>query len=197
MRKHSRGKVPTVTVFRPISGPANRSHSYEELALRSAMSEATNFVWCTSGCGSGQIHESGTHHPIVICLHCGHRSCFQHNVSWHEGLTCEEYDRLLEDPENFKSRLESDAPVDVRRRRQIDADRAVAQGLVAGEQAARRRRMINREKEERRRAEKAVEVARRIAARRKREEAKSASTIKMTTKPCPGCGWAIEKNRGW
>lgn len=188
----------------PLSFTATDATSprYEELALRSAMSEATNFIWCTSGCGSGQIHESSTHHPIVTCLHCGHRSCFQHNVTWHENLTCEEYDRLLADPENFKSRLESDAPLDVRRRRQIDADRAVAQGLVAGEQAASRMRRMMRdrresEREERRRAEKAVEVARRVAARRKREEERSKVTIRNTTKPCPGCGWAIEKNRGW
>lgn len=162
------------------------------------MSEATNFMWCALGCGSGQIHESGTQHPIVICLHCERRSCFRHSVAWHEGLSCDDYDRLLADPENYRSRLESEAPADVHRRRQIDADRAVAQGLVAGEQAARRRRAANRdEREARRRAAKAVEVARRIAARRKREEEKSATTIRMTTKPCPGCGWAIEKNRGW
>jgi len=47
---------------------------------------------CASGCGNGQIHEGGTDQPIVKCISCGHKTCFQHKVSWHTGLTCEEWD---------------------------------------------------------------------------------------------------------
>ncbi|KAF4452480.1 hypothetical protein F53441_4685 [Fusarium austroafricanum] len=168
---------------------------YETIALRAAMSEAENFVWCTSGCGSGQIHESGSAQPIVTCLYCNHRSCFHHNVAWHETLSCEEYDQLLADPDNFRSRLElENERWSEAQQAQLQADMAMAQGLFAEEQEMRRRE--ERAHREREQAQKAAELARQIAARRKREEAKSNATVNRTTKPCGGCGWAIEKNRG-
>lgn len=30
--------------------------------------------------------------PIVTCVGCGNKSCYIHNVAWHEGMTCDEYD---------------------------------------------------------------------------------------------------------
>jgi hypothetical protein len=170
---------------------------YETLALRAAMAEAENFFWCTSGCGSGQIHDTGRKYPIVICLHCNHRSCFHHNVTWHQGLACEEYDQLLADPDNFRSKLEIDNEAwAVSQREQLEADRAMAQGLLEEERRNREMRE-RRDREERERTQKAVELARQIAARRKAEEDLSRETVGKTTKPCPGCGWAIEKNEGW
>ncbi|UKZ62868.1 uncharacterized protein TrAtP1_004100 [Trichoderma atroviride] len=169
---------------------------YETLALRAAMAEAENFFWCTSGCGSGQIHDTGHDHPIVICLHCSHRSCFRHNVAWHQGLTCEEYEQLLADPDNFRSKLELDNEAwAASQKEQLEADRAMAQGLLEEERRARERRE-RRDREERERAQKAVDLARQIATRRKAEEEMSRETVGRTTKPCPGCGWAIEKNDG-
>ncbi|TFA99438.1 hypothetical protein CCMA1212_008746 [Trichoderma ghanense] len=169
---------------------------YETLALRAAMAEAENFFWCTSGCGSGQIHETGHELPIVICLHCSHRSCFHHNVAWHQGLTCDEYDQLLADPDNFRSRLEIDNDAwAASQQAQLNADRAMAQGLLEEERRAAVMRQ-RREREERERTRKAIELARQIAARRKIEEEMSRITVGRTTKPCPGCGWAIEKNDG-
>lgn len=170
---------------------------YETLALRAAMSEADNFVWCTSGCGSGQIHESGTESPIVTCLHCRHRFCFHHNVPWHENLSCDEYDQLLADPENFRSRLElEDEAWSESQRAQLEADRALAQNMLADDQAELRRRE-ERARQEREQAKKAAELKRKIAARLKRENEMSERMVSQTTKPCPGCGWAIEKNDGW
>ncbi|KAK7422126.1 hypothetical protein QQX98_001869 [Neonectria punicea] len=169
---------------------------YETLALRAAMSEAENFAWCTSGCGSGQIHESGDEQPIVTCLHCNHRSCFHHRVPWHENLSCDEYDQLLADPENFRSRLELENEAwSESQRAQLEADRAMAQTMMADEQAEMQRRE-ERARQEREQARKAAELVRQIAARRKREEKQSEETVNSTTKPCPGCGWAIEKNDG-
>ncbi|KAH7156957.1 hypothetical protein EDB81DRAFT_881251 [Dactylonectria macrodidyma] len=169
---------------------------YETLALRAAMSEADNFIWCTSSCGSGQIHESGEDQPIVTCLHCSHRSCFHHNVPWHENLSCEEYDKLLADPENFRSRLELDNEAwSESQRAQLEADRAIAQNMLADEQAEMQRRE-ERARQEREQARKAAALVRKIAARRKLEEQQSEATVSSTTKPCPGCGWAIEKNDG-
>ncbi|KAF5007540.1 hypothetical protein FDECE_6131 [Fusarium decemcellulare] len=169
---------------------------YETLALRAAMSEADNFIWCTSGCGSGQIHESGAAQPIVTCLHCNHRSCFHHNVAWHETLSCNEYDQLLADPDNFRSHLEiENEKWSEAQQAQLEADRAMAQGLLAEERAELKRRE-ERARQEREQAERAAKLARQIAARRKREEEQSKATVSRTTKPCPGCGWAIEKNDG-
>ena len=170
---------------------------YETIALRAAMSEADNFVWCTSGCGSGQIHESGTAQPIVTCLHCNHRSCFHHNVAWHESLSCEEYDQLLTDPDNFRSRLElENERWSEEQQAQLEADRAMAQNLLAEDEATMRQRE-ERARREREQAQKAAQLARQIAARRKKEEAQSSALVSRTTKPCAGCGWAIEKNKGW
>ncbi|GKT99411.1 unnamed protein product [Fusarium langsethiae] len=169
---------------------------YETIALRAAMSEAENFVWCTSGCGSGQIHESGSAQPIVTCLHCSHRSCFHHNVAWHETLSCDEYDQLLADPDNFRSHLEMENEKwSEAQQAQLEADRAMAQDLLAEDQAEIRRRE-ERARQEREQAQKAAQLARKIAARRKKEEAQSNETVSRTTKPCAGCGWAIEKNKG-
>ncbi|KAJ0305899.1 hypothetical protein COL5a_002701 [Colletotrichum fioriniae] len=161
------------------------------------MAEADKFIWCTANCGSGQLHDTGGDQPIVTCLHCGQRSCFSHNVTWHENLSCQEYDALLHDPENFRSRIEMEYDeFDSARQAQEDADRAMAQGLMA-EQQAEIQQNEARERAERERARKAVALARKVAARRKAEEEQSRVTVSRTTKPCPGCGWAIEKNSGW
>lgn len=31
--------------------------------------------------------------PIVTCYVCHHRTCFTHQVAWHEGYTCDEWDK--------------------------------------------------------------------------------------------------------
>ncbi|KAF8603504.1 hypothetical protein BDV93DRAFT_523280 [Ceratobasidium sp. AG-I] len=52
-----------------------------------------NFVWCKSAaCNWGQVHEGGAGTPIVICQACQSRACFTHDVPWHAGLTCDQYD---------------------------------------------------------------------------------------------------------
>lgn len=166
--------------------------------MRAAMSQSDNFIWCTAGCGSGQIHDSDARHPIVTCLHCGERSCFRHNVPWHEGLTCKEYDRLIADPENFKSRWENDDASEVYRRHQIQSDRALARRLVAGDEAARQgRHFKRRQKEERKKLEEGAQRARELALKKKRDEDRSAMTIERIAKPCPGCGTSIERRSGW
>lgn len=188
------------------------SRRYQALSFRNAVSEADNFIWCTAGCGYGQCHDGSVEQPIVACLLCGQRSCYKHNVAWHENLTCEEYDELQTDPENFRSRFEIDNEVAENaakmRRVQEDADRVFAQSLVAEEhrqadEERRRREELERQvREARERAEREerkriANEARALAARRKREEESSQRTIAMTSKPCPGCGWSIEKKSGW
>jgi hypothetical protein len=68
--------------------------SYDSLCNREALSNVPNFIWCL-GCDAGQIHEDGESCPAVTCQGCNAVSCFNHKVPWHEGLTCDQYDRLL------------------------------------------------------------------------------------------------------
>lgn len=188
---------------------AETRERYQTLSFRRAVSEADNFVWCAAGCGYGQVHEGGLASPIVACLLCGRRSCFAHGgVAWHENLSCEEYDALRADPANFRSRfeLENEAAEEAERarREQEDADRVYAQSLAEElrlEEVARLERIAReaRERETKVREEqrRANEAMRAEVLRRRREDEKTAATVARTTKPCPGCGWAIEKNRGW
>jgi hypothetical protein len=55
-----------------------------------------NFRWCIGpGCTFGQEHpDSSTTQPIIICSACGFISCSQHNVPWHSGQTCEEFEKV-------------------------------------------------------------------------------------------------------
>lgn len=157
--------------------------------------------------------------PIVTCRLCSHRSCFRHKVAWHENLACDEYDSLLADPVNFRSRFdvanEEAENATAARRAQEDADRALAQALAAEEARAveqeraerererqrelererrEREERLRRERQERERREREM---RELALRRKREEEASLVTVGSTTKPCPGCKAPIEKNAGW
>ncbi|KAG4285320.1 hypothetical protein FPRO06_06580 [Fusarium proliferatum] len=132
---------------------------YERQALRAAVADEENFFWCTSDCGSGQIHDSGSAQPIVVCIKCNHRSCFRHGVNWHEDLSCDEYDRLQEDPE-FRSymdleneRWEEAQAAQAAQEAQEEADLDVARRLEAEENAeierqeAQDRRARERERE--------------------------------------------------
>lgn len=111
------------------------TYRYETVCLCAAVSNEEDFVWCRAGCGSGQVHAAGRHQPIVTCIQCNHRFCFVHKVTWHEGMTCSDYDEFRADPQNFKSRVQREnealakAERIARRRREAleEADRMLAQ----------------------------------------------------------------------
>ncbi|KAH7207828.1 uncharacterized protein BKA55DRAFT_530069, partial [Fusarium redolens] len=74
---------------------------YDEYLKLKALSQMPSFMWCLSEkCSSGQIHDLllNSH---VVCADCEFEMCFTHQVKWHEGLSCEQYDSLKEtgDPE--------------------------------------------------------------------------------------------------
>ncbi|KAK3352180.1 hypothetical protein B0T25DRAFT_453411 [Lasiosphaeria hispida] len=71
---------------------------HAELSVRQALQLDDEFIWCSSGCGDGQIHDGGFDQPIVKCGSCGQLTCFQHKVAWHVGVTCGEWDLLKENP---------------------------------------------------------------------------------------------------
>ncbi|KAK4031854.1 hypothetical protein C8A01DRAFT_51204 [Parachaetomium inaequale] len=68
---------------------------YDELRLYRVVEEDEDFIWCSAGCGSGQIHEDGLAQPIVKCASCGCKTCFLCKVPWHVGLTCDEWSSLV------------------------------------------------------------------------------------------------------
>lgn len=84
----------------PPVNDANGS-SFDTLFHRQLISEDANFRWCPNpACGSGQLHEGDD--PLWTCTECRRRACAVHNVDWHEGQTCEVYDRLqaIRDPQH-------------------------------------------------------------------------------------------------
>jgi len=65
---------------------------YDTLATRSAVEALRNFRWCLSpACESGQIDDENC--AKFKCEACSARHCIRHNVPWHKGETCDEYDR--------------------------------------------------------------------------------------------------------
>jgi E3 ubiquitin-protein ligase RNF14 len=66
---------------------------FDAIATREALNNDPDFRWChRAGCESGQIHENGVDGNIFQCVACDFKVCVVHEDTWHEGLTCEEYD---------------------------------------------------------------------------------------------------------
>ncbi|CAG8452832.1 21039_t:CDS:2 [Cetraspora pellucida] len=72
---------------------------YDSLAFRIAIQKIPEFRWCKAPCGAGQIHIGKDNAPIVICENCGKESCYIHQVIWHMGKTCREYDEDMKQSE--------------------------------------------------------------------------------------------------
>ena len=164
---------------------------YETLTLRNALSSDENFVWCRN-CDFGQIHSGGASHPVVRCQACDFLSCFTHSIPWHHRLTCEEYDQMLEDPEGFRSALD---------REEHEAERTRLQQEEDDRQEARlRKERTQQEAEAAARRKELAERARQRKLQKQRlvEDALSMTTVRATTKQCPGrsCKLPIEKNEG-
>lgn len=67
---------------------------YDRILMRRALGVEEDFVLCTRpGCDAGQIHSEGVSAPIVTCYVCHHRTCFMHQIPWHDGYTCDEWDQ--------------------------------------------------------------------------------------------------------
>lgn len=65
---------------------------YDKLLTRATLSAMADFYWCLSPqCESGQFLDLDN--PMSECRECGFRYCTRHGKSWHDGATCDEYDR--------------------------------------------------------------------------------------------------------
>ncbi|KAJ3092380.1 hypothetical protein HK102_007986 [Quaeritorhiza haematococci] len=80
-------------------------HQFDQLLLKKALRELPDFRWCKRAtCGSGQDHIGGRKYPIMTCAACHFRSCFTHDVPWHSGLTCTEFEETLDTERNRATR---------------------------------------------------------------------------------------------
>ena len=90
-------QCPQELSYRTIQKYADRAtfERYEMLLLTGLLGTEPTFVWCAHGCGSGQSHPGGAAEPILTCHHCRRQTCVVHDLPWHPGLTCGQFDELL------------------------------------------------------------------------------------------------------
>ncbi|CAB4375177.1 hypothetical protein RhiirA5_398985 [Rhizophagus irregularis] len=66
---------------------------FDILILRQTLSKMPEFRWCKNPkCESGQIHFEEDDAPIMTCQACGQKSCYTHDIPWHEDLSCSNYE---------------------------------------------------------------------------------------------------------
>lgn len=143
---------------------------YERLSFRSAVGSDKNFVWCQQ-CDFGQLHEKGASEPIVRCLNCGFRSCFVHSGPWHSGFTCDEYNEMVQNPDDYQSaRDRENFDLEMTRRLQEEQDLDAAQKISNRDKRKEEERQRHRHKEEREKAR----TAQLMEAERKRKQQQQA-----------------------
>ena len=74
---------------------ANWSSRYDAKQMQEMLSTMPNFARCLGpNCSSGQIHDGGDEQPIMTCISCQFKTCYTHQLPWHDGQTCAEYDDM-------------------------------------------------------------------------------------------------------
>ena len=82
---------------RSNSAAQNELKRLDDLVAKHALTQNSKWRWCLApDCGHGQVYYlsqiRSKSSPKIACPNCGARSCFKHQVKWHEGYTCDEYD---------------------------------------------------------------------------------------------------------
>jgi hypothetical protein len=81
---------------------------YDKLRLLGHLATLPNFRWCLrEGCQMGQVYDFSAMHNFpgtrqrsrIVCDACGFEMCFYHQMPWHEGQTCVDYDADRGDPQ--------------------------------------------------------------------------------------------------
>ena len=67
---------------------------YDQHLIFRQLEQMPEFLWCSFGCGSGQLIEPSTN-PQVQCPKCNRSTCRIHRTIWHTDINCEQYDLLL------------------------------------------------------------------------------------------------------
>jgi hypothetical protein len=191
------------------------------MALVSALGAENDYQWCMSpACKSGQIHDDAEAGPIMTCNHCGFRSCVLHQVPFHEGETCSQYDdrmnrlrdglhgRQQAQPEpserspvaGGKRKRGYAEPEDAEpRANQRDASSREMSSAISlmnlgpiSTPGGKRQRLQEQRPEEQRQAEEQKRAKEKL-----KEEMASQNTLKLYRR-CPGenCGYMVEKTGG-
>ncbi|KAI1152387.1 hypothetical protein F4825DRAFT_312853 [Nemania diffusa] len=87
-------ECPNLLSFQDVEAfaPRDTFDRYDRLATRAALDRIAGFRWCLNPkCDSGQIYPSGC--EKAKCHACQRSSCVRHDVPWHSGETCKEYDK--------------------------------------------------------------------------------------------------------
>jgi hypothetical protein len=156
--------------------------TYDARVLNNAVAQHADWFSCPdAGCGSGQMHDAADGVPTVTCVGCRRKYCFRHHMPWHETMSCDEYDRFLADPDNFRTtfeieneRVDRERETEERRRRDMEAaDSQFARSLVEEEEA-----LIEAEGTARREEAARAEAERVDAERRAAQERAAAAALK-------------------
>jgi hypothetical protein len=84
----------------------NMRSRYDRHMVMDSFKNDASFTMCLGpNCNSGQLHEGGIDQPIMKCNACHFKTCFVHNLPWHSGETCAQFD-LPKD--GAKERLEQE-----------------------------------------------------------------------------------------
>lgn len=68
----------------------------ERFLLRETLREDPLFKDCAKeGCLSGGFFESWA--SYIVCMECSSKTCVRHDVLWHSGVSCEEYDLSMQE----------------------------------------------------------------------------------------------------
>jgi hypothetical protein len=66
---------------------------YDRLSTKAALEAIPGFRWCIAkDCKSGQVHDEGDTTPKFRCVGCKKTHCMVHQIAWHKGETCAQYD---------------------------------------------------------------------------------------------------------
>lgn len=71
--------------------PSEIFRKYKKLHTKAELKAMKGFYWCiTKGCKSGQTIAPGT--SKFKCVRCKQTHCMEHNMLWHKGETCKQYE---------------------------------------------------------------------------------------------------------
>ncbi|KAF2876945.1 hypothetical protein BDV95DRAFT_465034, partial [Massariosphaeria phaeospora] len=73
--------------------PSDVFRRYDRLSTKAALESIPGFRWCIAkGCKSGQVLDEQHRTPRFRCVACKASHCIVHQIPWHKGETCAEYD---------------------------------------------------------------------------------------------------------
>lgn len=93
-------------------GTAALVSRYDDHLMKRYLQSLVEYRRCLApNCNDGQLHYGGNDAPIVTCRSCGSRTCFKHEVPWHAGQTCKQYEESSKSAADNRRNIELSAEV--------------------------------------------------------------------------------------